>query len=210
MSRRAFHVVDEFEGALAEYTGAPHAVCVDSCSNALMLALAWWRLQHEPATILIPTDTYVGVPVACWNAGHDVQFEETLGWQDGGFWSLIPTDVIDSARYLSRGMYIDFDGTTMCLSFSMEKHLPVGRGGAILTDNHQAAEWFTKARHDGRTPGDPQARIVWPSWHVNMAPDVAARGLWLLDHLPDQPPPLEPTDYPDLRELCRNITDQPF
>ena len=36
----AFRVVEDFEAALAEYTGAPHVVTVDSCTNAILFRSA--------------------------------------------------------------------------------------------------------------------------------------------------------------------------
>lgn len=197
-----YEVVAEFERELAAYCGAPYAVATDCCSNAIMLALAWWRRIYGAETIKVPRFTYPGVVIAALNAGHQVELVN--GWTDQGYWRLSPTMVWDAARVLGQNMY-DHPGALECLSFSVEKHLEIGKGGAILTDNPEARDWFIRARHDGRTPGDPNAPIQYPAWHCNMPPDYAARGLWLLSHLPDNPPPLEPTDYPDLAQVCAGI-----
>ena len=36
---KSFQVVRDFEAALCEYTGAPYAVAVNSCTMALLLAV---------------------------------------------------------------------------------------------------------------------------------------------------------------------------
>lgn len=86
----------------------------------------------------------------------------------------------------------------VCVSFQAAKHLPIGRGGAILTDNPETAAWLRRARFDGRTPGDNAAPIQVPGYHMYMPPPDAARGLWLLSWLPEHNEDLPNDDYPDL------------
>ena len=43
----------------------------------------------------------------------------------------------------------------LCLSFSISKHLNIGRGGMILTDDKKVSKVLKKMSHDGRTPGIP-------------------------------------------------------
>ncbi len=197
-ARRAYRVVDLFEQELCDYTGAPFAVAVNSCTNALFLALSWER-QHFTAPIELPRRTYIGVLQSVLNAGFAVRWvDEPEGWAEQGWYRLSPSKVYDSARNLCRGMSTGMDGFD-CLSFHSAKQLPIGRGGAILTDNDEAAEWFRAARMDGRPPGEN--RVVFPGWHMPMSPDVAARGLDILSRWNDKgysPPPLPHEDYPDL------------
>jgi dTDP-4-amino-4,6-dideoxygalactose transaminase len=87
----------------------------------------------------------------------------------------------------------------VCVSFQYRKHLNIGRGGAILTDDEQAAAWFKLARFNGREPLPiGRGRVRFPGWHLFMEPERAAAGIELLRHLPDRPPDLS-VDYPDLR-----------
>lgn len=209
--RRAYAVVDLFEAELADYTGAPYAVAVNSCTNALLLALTWERSHGIEEPIRLPRRTYVGVLQAALNAGYEVEWldehERLNDWQGWDDWrsdsyDLIPTDVVDSARCLRRDLYVP--ETFTCHSFHSAKQLPLGRGGAILTDNPEAANWFRAVRMDGRPPGAPIEATVFPGYHCPMPPDVAARGLDILSRWNDagySPPPLPPTDYPDLSAI---------
>ena len=199
--RRPYEGVDAFEEELAAYCGAPFAVAVDSCTTALFLSLEWEyrrRTEQQGLPILhIPRRTYIGVQQAAMNSCWHIAFTDD-SWDDA--YALLPTRVIDSARHISRGMY--FDGTLTCLSFHAAKQLPIGRGGAILTDNQDFVNWARRARQDGRTPGDDSVSPLFPAWHMYMTPPDAARGLWLLSRLPDSPPPLPEEVYPDLSVLC--------
>jgi len=41
MRHNPFKIVSDFEETVADYTGAPYAVAVDSCTNALFLCLKY-------------------------------------------------------------------------------------------------------------------------------------------------------------------------
>lgn len=202
--RRAYTVVDQFEHELEAYTDAPHAVAVNSCTNAIFLALTWERMQGVEGPIMLPRHTYIGVLQAAINAGYDVDFTPH-NWHWKNMYDLNPTRVVDAARTLTPHTYEP--GRHTCLSFHAAKQLPIGRGGAILTDNPDAADWYRAARMDGRPPGSDT--IVFPGWHMPMAPDTAARGLDILSRWNDTgytPPPLPPTDYPDLSAIYQKAT----
>ena len=178
----AYKVVRDFEGAMTEFTGAPFAVSVESCSAAIFLSCLWCKVKDIPE-VMIPKFTYPSVPASIINAGGRVIFDD-LDWQDEGQYLLANTIIIDSAKHLSRHMY---DRETLtCLSFHYQKVLPIGRGGMILTDSRKAYEWFRVARFDGRheqpLPGD---ELVMLGWNMYMTPEQAARGLERLQGLPD-------------------------
>lgn len=189
-------VTQDFERCLAEYTGAPFAVATTSCTTALLIALM--AIKQRCQWIEIPRLTYVGVAASVKNAGFELRFRDQ-DWQ--GAYRLEPTNIWDSARRLTSGMYVP--DTVMCLSFHWAKHLSIGQGGAILTDNADKAELFRKMRCDGRTEG-VDARddnFVWPSFHAYMMPRDAAEGLTRLSLLPKDNPDLPRSDYPDLSKL---------
>lgn len=199
--RRAYRVVDDFERELCDYTGAPHAVAVDSCTNALLLALVHERLRfpNAPHWVRLPKRTYVGVLQAARNAGYRVMWSDAP-WERS--YRLEPTRIVDSARHIAPGMYEA--GTLCALSMHAAKQLPLGRGGAILTDDAEAAEWLRAARMDGRPPGAPIEATLPFGWHCPMPPDTAARGLWILSRWVDSgfvPAPLPDDPYPDLSTL---------
>ncbi len=201
--RRAYRVVDAFEAELCDYTGAPFAVAVNSCTNALFLALMWERMGGVKGPIKLPRRTYVGVLQSVLNAGYQVEWRpDDWEWQKmPRSYRLDPSVVMDCARSVD----YRYDRTSInCLSFHAAKQLPLGRGGAILTDNPEAADWFRAARMDGRPPGAPIEDSIFPAWHMPIAPDTAARGLDILSRWNDagySPPPLPFTDYPDLSLL---------
>jgi len=175
-------VTDQFEREVAAYTGAPHAIAIDSCSNALFLCLKY--LYKEQVEITIPSHTYMSVPCAIINAGHIVKFKKSIPKLKGAY-QLDPTPIWDSALRFTRGMY---QATQyMCLSFTgPKKILKLGKGGCILTDDSTAAAWLKKARYHGRNPVNHLIdNFSMLGWNFYLPNDVAARGLVLLAGLQD-------------------------
>ena len=210
MSAQGVHkITADFEEALCKYTGAKYAVAVDNASNALFLALTYefhdiYRYGKNP-TITIPKNTYPSVPCEIIHAGGYVRFTNN-GYQyhvqDGkltGPYRLWPTNIWDSALRFTRDMYKK--GTHMCLSFTGPyKHLKLGKGGAILTDDEHAYKWFKKARFSGRdecsyhTDNFDENPVI--GWNFYMMPEIAARGLLLIAQFYEQDG--TPKDNPDL------------
>lgn len=122
---RPFDVVADFELAVADYTGSKYCVAVNSCSMAILLAVAWHlrrtnsamleesmdaakldidypgKVTQRPA-IEIPNKTYVSVPMAIIHAGGRPTFRDEE-WM--GAYQLRPLPVWDSARWFTGGMY---------------------------------------------------------------------------------------------------------
>jgi len=66
-----------------------------------------------------------------------------------GAYQLFPYQIFDSALRFTSGMYEP--GTFQCLSFTGPyKHLRLGKAGAILCDNAEAAAWLRRASFSGR------------------------------------------------------------
>src|SRR5258707_11424832 len=200
MSNDPFAIVRGFEMALCEYTGAKYAVTTTSCTMAILIAAAWWGFgaRHAPQKVKVPKLTYVGVPASIHNAGLWPSFYD-LDWQ--GEYPLEPTDIWDSARRFTSGMYRP--GAMQCVSFHWGKILGLSQGGAILHDDEHADAWLRRARFDGRTEGaDPRIdQVQYPSWHAYMTPETAAHGLMKLSVLPKHNADLPRSDYPDLSKL---------
>ena len=175
-----YDIVAAFEEAVAEYAGAKYGVAVNSCTSALMLACRYRFDQGYDRCVEIPRYTYVGVAQAIHAAGGWCEFRDE-NWS-GGYW-LDPISVFDGARRFLRGMYT---GVLHCLSFHMTKHLPIGRGGMILTDCIKERDSLRRMRYDGRMAGvAPKDDNFDFGWHVGMTPEEAARGLQLMTNVKD-------------------------
>ncbi len=187
----SWSVVEQFERRMAEYAGAPYAVAVDTCTAALFLCFKRLRARG----VILPCRTYLGVACAAIHAGARVEFHGD-GWVgDYYIWVNGQNLVIDGACAMQRDMF----GTERfrCLSFQSRKHLKIGRGGMILTASAEDAGWFRKARFCGRAEHNGVPEFV--GWHCFMEPERAARGLQLMDSLPNNNPSLV-FEYPDLRQ----------
>lgn len=176
MSAKGEYIITEmFEEAVASYTGAPYAVAVDSCSNAIFLSLMLENVKDKKITI--PAKTYMSVPCEIIHAGGKVNFEQKE-WS--GIYQLQPTRVYDAALRFTRDMYIH--KTLMCLSFTgASKTLKLSKGGMILTDDPFAAEWLKRARMSGRREKsylDDDFDMI--GWNFYMLPEIAIRGLTLM------------------------------
>ena len=49
--RNPFEIVEWFEEAIAEYTGAPYAISCDSCTDAIFLCCKYLEVQGSTITI---------------------------------------------------------------------------------------------------------------------------------------------------------------
>jgi dTDP-4-amino-4,6-dideoxygalactose transaminase len=193
-----YKIVRMFEEEIALYTGAPYAISVDSCTNALFLACKYLEVKE----VTIPSRTYLSVPMSILNAGGEVVFDTTPSanhWT--GIYQLKPYPIYDAAKRLTAGMYLQ--GTIMCLSFHIKKHLGIGKGGMILTDNTAAMEWFKKARYEGRSEKFYKEDVIESlGWNMYMTPQEAAHGLALLQNYPEHNRDLDEVNgYRDLTEL---------
>jgi len=211
MGKGVYRITDEFEEAVARYTGAPYCCALDNGSNALFLALKWCRIEGQEITI--PARTYPSVPCEIIHAGGKVLFDKPRHHFDGeevktlrGAYPLHPTPVWDSALRFTAGMYLP--GTIMCLSFTGPyKTLKLGKGGAILCDDPEANAWFRRARYSGRRECSyHEDQLDHLGWNYYMMPEIAARGLLLMnqfygaDGTPKRNPDIE-LPYPDLRKF---------
>ena len=199
-----YNITKDFEQSLCDYTGAPYAVTIDNQSNALFLALMYENIKGQ--TIKIPSRTYPSVPCEIIHAGGKVEFEKVEGLTLKGAYQLHPTKVWDSALRFTTGMYIP--NTHMCLSFTGPyKHLKLGKGGAILTDDYEAYKWFKRARYSGRNECSyHEDDFDMLGWNFYMMPEIASRGLllmnqfYMMDGTPKQNEDLE-LSYPDLSKF---------
>ena len=88
------------------------------------------------------------------------------------------------------------------LSFQIKKRLPIGKGGAILTNSKEAYDWLKLSSYDGRdlnTSYSSKSHFQSLGWHFYMTPEDAARGILIMDQLgADLPDTMSWENYPDL------------
>ena len=193
-----YKIVQMFEEEVAEYTGAPYAISVDSCTNALFLICSYLEVK----TVTIPSKTYLSVPMSIIHAGGEVIFDKsskTNHWS--GIYQLKPYPVYDAAKRFTSRMYIE--GSYMALSFHIKKQLGIGKGGMILTDNKEAVDWFKKARYEGRSEKYyKEDSVEHLGWNMYMTPQEAAQGLCLMQNYPEHNRDLdEMNGYRELTEF---------
>lgn len=200
MKNNPYKIVQMFEEEVAHYTGAPFAVSVDSCTNALFLCLKYHKeyLLGGGDQVIIPKKTYLSVPMSIIHAGYNPVFRD-LDWE--GVYKLEPFNIYDAAKRFTSGMYIS--DSMMCLSFHIKKHLKIGKGGMILCNDKRAVEWFKKARYEGRSAKMyHEDDIDMLGWNMYMTPQQAAHGLALMQNIPQVNRDLrENNGYRDLTEF---------
>jgi dTDP-4-amino-4,6-dideoxygalactose transaminase len=191
-----YKIVKMFEEEVADYTGAPYAISVDSCTSALFLCCKYL----EVTDVIIPSKTYLSVPQSIINSGGNVIFDpSTNDWR--GVYQLNPYPIYDAAKRFTSGMYIP--NTFMCLSFHIKKHLKIGKGGMILTDNKEAVDWFRESRYEGRSEKlYHEDDIKNIGWNMYMTPQEASHGLSLMQNIEWSYPDLDENNgYRDLRDF---------
>ena len=92
----------------------------------------------------------------------------------------------------------------MCLSFQFQKHLSLGRGGMILTDDREAMWELKKMSYDGREPDMPwrDQNVSTVGYHYYMTPETATKGLTKLpEAINTKPRQWVIEDWPDLTQM---------
>ena len=196
--------VHEFEKQVAEFFGAPYGVSVDSCTHGVELGLRFTGAKR----IICPRRTYLSIPMLANKLGLDLKWGESAIYEDWTDYYAVTSQVFDAAVLWKANSYIP--NTFMSISFQYQKHLSLGRGGMILTDNKEAAAILKKMSYDGRLPGIPwrDQNVDTMGYHYYMTPDTAQIGL---DKLPDaiktEPRLWTVEDWPDLTnmEIFKNL-----
>ena len=191
----SFEVVSEFEQKIAKFYGSPYAVAVDCCTHAIELCLRY----KEVKKYTVPPNTYPSVPNLAQKIGIEFEWEEQ-DWKD--YYYLGGTNIIDGAVYWKRDGYVP--NSLMCLSFQFKKHLSLGRGGMILTDDYDAAHKLTQMSYDGRIPNVPwrEQNIDTIGYHYYMTPETAKLGIKkFIDVVNKKPKQWVIEDWPDLSRM---------
>jgi dTDP-4-amino-4,6-dideoxygalactose transaminase len=189
-----FNTVTEFENKIAEFFGAPYAIAIDSCTHGVELALRYTAVDY----ISVPKRTYLSIPFLASKLNIDLYWKDEE-WVD---YYYLTDEIIDAAVLWKKGSYIP--STFMGISFQYQKHLSLGRGGILLTDNKDAAIQIKKMSYDGRLPNIPwrDQDIDTIGYHYYMTPETAQLGLSKLEKaILEKPRQWVVTDWPDLTQM---------
>ena len=156
-------------------------------------------MYKQYSNLSIPTRTYISVPMLSNKLGLEWEWDDSE-WLN--YYYLGGTNIIDAAVLWKKNSYIH--GTFMCISFQFQKHLSLGRGGIILTNNKLSAIELKKMSYDGRIPNIPwrDQDIKTIGYHYYMAPETAQIGLDKLDKaINTKPKKWSINDWPDLTKM---------
>ena len=187
----SFNIIKEFEEKIADFYGAPYGVSVDACTHGIEICLRYVGANE----IVVPNRTYLSVPMLANKMNLELKWKDE-DWRD--YYEIGNTGVYDAAVLWKENSYIP--KSFMCISFQFQKHLSLGRGGIILTDDKEARDELKKMSYDGRTPDKPwrEQNVTTMGYHYYMTPETAQKGLdkfeeakktkprkWLLEDWPD-------------------------
>ena len=190
----SFETVKIFENKIAEFFGAPYAIAVDCCTHGVELCLRHFNVK----TINVPKRTYLSIPFLAHKLNINLKWKDE-NWVD---YYYLNHNIIDAAVLWKQNSYIP--KTFMCVSFQFRKHLALGRGGVILTDNKEISLKLKKMSYDGRHPDIPwrEQDISSIGYHYYMTPETAQKGL---DKLPEaiktKPKQWSIDEWPDLTTM---------
>lgn len=206
--------IEIFEDLLCKYTKFQHAICVDSCTNAIAMSLEAKLIlkqihSKEDCNLFVPKRTYLSVPMTLARNGWRFDFIDRQ-WRE---WYSIGEFVIDAATAFKENLgdiWRGVENCAVCVSFQQKKRLSLDQGGVIFTNSQDLAKLCRRLRHDGRDPkrshvdevsNDPDDIIF--GWHAYMSPEKAARGILAMNQLQQLPPYVEHSweDYPDISHL---------
>jgi dTDP-4-amino-4,6-dideoxygalactose transaminase len=159
-----------FETKIAEFYGAKYGISTDCCTHAIELCLRLTGYNN----VTCPKHTYLSIPMTFCKLGLSWQFHKE-NWKDS--YVIGGTNIIDGAVLWEPMSYRS--GTLLCLSFQFKKHLNLGRGGMILTDDTTAYNALERMRYDGRSPNIPWMlqNVATIGYHYYMTPETAMQGL---------------------------------
>ena len=199
----SFEVVSKFEKEIAKFYGSSYAIATDSCTHGIEICIKYLRANK----IIVPRRTYLSVPMLA----HKMQID--LEWKDEKWENyyeieckknMLPVEkkLYDAAVLWEENSYLK--GTFMCLSFQFQKHLSLGRGGMILTDDLSAKIRLKKMSYDGRLPDIPwrNQNVDTIGYHYYMTPETAQLGLEKLEKAKiTTPKKWAIKDWPDLTKM---------
>ena len=176
---------------IAKFFGAPYAVAFDSCTHGIEACIYLTGANK----ISVPKRTYISIPFLAKKMNLSLEWKDE-NWQD---YYYLTENIIDAAVLWKPQSFIN--GTFMSLSFQYQKHLSLGRGGAVLCSNQDEYNALKKLSYDGRLPNIPWRNQDISSFglHYYMTPETAQLGLEKLKTaITSKPKIWVVEDWPDL------------
>lgn len=202
MSEINFNTVKLFENKIAEFFGAPYAIAVDSCTHGIELCLRYKGIKE----INVPKRTYLSIAMLADKLNIKRNWINAQ-WQD---YYCLTEGIYDAAVLWRKDAFKDIayypmeTETYLNISFQYQKHLKLGRGGMILTNNKEASIQLKKMSYDGRLPNIPwrNQNIDTIGYHYYLLPELAQLGLEKLPDAIQTPPKIwKVEEWPDLTKL---------
>lgn len=152
--------VFDFEQKFAEYVGSKYAIATDSCTSALFISLKYFKANgkykhyisrnfEDIFPIEIPSMTVPLVGNAVIESGLNLFFNDDCEWV-GSAYTLVGSNVIDSAHQLNRDICKGLPECNYCFSFYPTKPIGSADGGMIATNDPEFAEWARSVITYGR------------------------------------------------------------
>ena len=192
----SFNSVQKFEKNISSFFGSKYGIATDSCTHAIELCLRLIEPKHK---IAFPKRTYIGIPLLGYKLKLNWEWQD-LEWKN--YYYIKNTNIIDAAVLWKKQFYIP--GTLMCLSFQFQKHINIGRGGMILTNNKRSYEKLIKMSYDGRKRNMPwrEQNISLMGYHYYLTPESASKGNEIFKLKKNIPPRIwSYNDYPDVSKM---------
>lgn len=192
----SFETVEIFEEKMSSFFGSKFAVSTDSCTHAIELCL---RINPPSKKIYFPKHTYIGIPMIAIKLNLEWDWNDQE-WSD--YYFIEGTSIIDAAVLWKKNSYID--NTLMCISFQYQKHINIGRGGIILTNNYDLYKKLILMSYDGRLRNVPwrNQNIETMGYHYYLTPESAKKGIEIFNQKKDLVPKKWTfKDYPDLSKM---------
>lgn len=198
-------ITEKLEQKIANYVGAKHCILLTSCTAALHLSLEYLKKTKlkNNFRVLVPSLTFAASATEIVHSGGEIIFGDVnrntmcLKKPSGiDFDVAIPVHlygvkadtnfdcpVIEDSAHLIERDQLKNNPNLVCFSFFATKNVTMGEGGAICTNDDNAAVWLKQARHHGiskdgwnryRDVGKWKYDIEFIGWKYNPSDVLAA------------------------------------
>lgn len=202
-------IVQEFEGAFADYVGAKYACSTNSETSAIFLVLVGMKTKVTVPSIIPPV-----VLNSVLHGGNTVQFSDDVDWVGDSYvlHRFSNCKLIDSAQKVSRNQFATEAADKDMMLFSFYPTKPVGGsdGGMIVSNDKEKIDQFRIAVMNGTTFNSDnwEREIVVAGWKMYMnsiQAQIAYSNLKTLDWKKEK---LEAVRYKYNKALgCTNTSD---